>query len=54
MAIANLKSFVEQIEPVAEKLAREKDEVPKKYEISNVFYGYATMIYGLDYYENLH
>ena len=52
-AIANLKAFLKQIEPVAEKLTREKDEVPLKFDLNEVFYGYATMVYGVDYFRFL-
>lgn len=52
-AIANLKDFVGQIEPVADKLTREKEEIPQRFNINDVFYGYATMIYGIDYFKFL-
>jgi DNA-binding PadR family transcriptional regulator len=49
-AIANLKAFLLEIEPVAKKLTLGKEEVAEKRDIYQVFYGYSTMIYGIEYF----
>jgi len=49
-AIANLKSLIGQVEPVAKELTAQKDEAAEKYDIYQYYYRYAAMLYGVDYY----
>jgi DNA-binding PadR family transcriptional regulator len=49
-AIANLKAFLKEVEPVVKKLTLEKDKVAEKCDVYQIFYGYSTMIYGIEYY----
>ncbi|WP_077610351.1 PadR family transcriptional regulator [Clostridium sp. Marseille-P2415] len=49
-AIANLKALVKMIEPVVRDLISQREDAAEKYDKDRYFYRYATMAYGIDYY----
>lgn len=50
-ATANLKILIEEVEPVLKLLASQKDEVARKFDVTQYYYRYSTMEYGVEYYQ---
>lgn len=50
-AILNLKTFITEVETYLNQLSKEKLDVEKSYDVNLFTFRYATMVYGVKYYQ---
>jgi Predicted transcriptional regulators len=50
-ATKHIKALIKEVEPVLKDLKGQTEEVNKNFDVSQYYYRYSTMIYGIEYYQ---